>query len=59
MQTRAIPAYLIYQSENGAEQRFDLLSDETTIGRKEDRGIVLQCPLIGKEHGSIVRSAAG
>jgi hypothetical protein len=59
MQLRTLPAFLIYHSENGTSQRFDLTKPVYTIGRKEDRDVVLQCPQISKHHASIERTELG
>lgn len=40
IQSKSLPAYLVYVTENGAEQRFVLTKPVCTIGRREDRDIV-------------------
>jgi hypothetical protein len=59
MTTKSIPACLVYQTENGTEQRFELGKEVTTIGRKEDRNIVLLCPQISKQHATVEKGDMG
>ena len=59
MSLQTLPAYLVYRTENGADQRFDLTKPVCTLGRWEDRDIVLQCPQISKNHASVEKTDYG
>ena len=59
MQMKSIPAYIIYASENQAEQRFDIVKESLTVGRMTDRDIVLQCQDVSKDHASIEKDEHG
>ncbi|KAI3645449.1 hypothetical protein MP228_008377 [Amoeboaphelidium protococcarum] len=54
-----LPAYLLYSTENGAEQRFDLTRESYTVGRRDDRDIVLQCQQISKYHCTLDKTQDG
>jgi adenylate cyclase len=54
-----LPAFLLYYTEDGSMQRFDLTRPLYTIGRKLDRDIVLQCPQISKDHCVLERDSKG
>lgn len=59
MMMQSLPAYFIYNSENGAEQRIDLTKTKYKIGRKHDKDIVLKCPQISKYHADIEKTDKG
>lgn len=59
MEMRTIPAYLLYISDDGARQRFDLVKPIYTLGRRESNDIVLQCSQISKDHASIEATETG
>jgi adenylate cyclase len=59
MHSKKLPAYLVYTTDTGAQQRFDLTKDKMTIGRKDDNDIVLMCPQISKLHATLETSDAG
>ena len=53
MMMKSLPAFLVYCSDIGTEQRFDITPNITSIGRRDTNDIVLQCPMISKCHAAI------
>ncbi|RKO84991.1 nucleotide cyclase, partial [Blyttiomyces helicus] len=53
------PARLQLLTSHGGKMHFRLDRDETTIGRKDDNGIVLTCTKISKRHAVVLRTSDG
>ncbi|KAI9218273.1 hypothetical protein BC828DRAFT_389092 [Blastocladiella britannica] len=52
-------AVLLYTTSHGGRQEYPLAPGTTSIGRKEDNQITLQCAKISKHHAQIERTAHG